>query len=265
MSPPGGRRAEPPGSPHRSGQPSEIARWSDLRRFTAARVALGRAGNGLPTAAHLDFQEAHARARDAVWSALDAAALGLDGGLGGDVRSVASEAADRRTYLLRPDLGRRLREGDRAALAANPAPGRAALVLADGLCPAGVQAQGAALVGALRAALGAFAGPVVAASQARVALGDDIGEALGAAAAVVIIGERPGLSAQDSVGLYVTWAPRRGMTDAERNCVSNVRPGGLSVADAAAKAAWLLGRARALGATGVALKDEMPRISSDAR
>ncbi len=254
MSPPDGRRADSPGGLNRSGQPSEVSRWSDLRRFTAARVALGRAGNGLPTAAHLDFQEAHARARDAVWSALDAAALGIEG----DVRQVASEAADRRTYLLRPDLGRRLREADRAALAARPAPGKLALVLADGLCPAGVQAQAPALVAALRAALGGFAGPVVVASQARVALGDEIAEALGAAAAVVIIGERPGLSAQDSVGLYVTWAPRRGRTDAERNCISNVRPGGLSVADAAAKAAWLLGRARALGATGVALKDEMP-------
>jgi len=243
-------------SPPEDGAPSGgVARWSDLRRFTAARVALGRAGNGLPTAAHLDFQEAHARARDAVWSALDAEALALPG----DVRRVASEAPDRRAYLLRPDLGRRLRAEDRAALAASPAPGRVVLVLADGLCPAGVQAQGAALIEALRAALEG-AGPVVVATQARVALGDDIGEALGAAAIAVIIGERPGLSTQDSVGLYLTWAPRRGRTDAERNCISNIRPGGVPVAEAAAKAAWLLRGARALGATGVALKDEMPAI-----
>ncbi|MBY0339298.1 MAG: ethanolamine ammonia-lyase light chain EutC, partial [Acetobacteraceae bacterium] len=137
------------------------------------------------------------------------------------------------------------------------APGRIALVVADGLCAAGVQGQAAALVAALRAAL-PDAGPVVVAQQARVALGDDIGEALQAAAVVTIIGERPGLSAQDSVGLYLTWAPRRGRTDAERNCISNVRPGGLSCGEAAAKAAWLLRGAKALGATGVALKDEMP-------
>ena len=166
----------------------EITRWTDLRRLTEARVALGRAGNGLPTAAHLDFQEAHARARDAVWSALDATTLGIEG----DVRHVASDAPDRRTYLLRPDLGRRLRAEDRAALAAEPARGTVALVVADGLCAAGVQSQAAALVDALRAAM-PDAGPVIVAQQARVALGDDIGEALQAAAVVMIIGERPGL------------------------------------------------------------------------
>jgi ethanolamine ammonia-lyase small subunit len=235
---------------------SGVTRWSDLRRFTAARVALGRVGNGLPTAALLDLQEAHARARDAVWSMLDAGALGIEG----DVRRVASEAGDRRSYLLRPDLGRRLREADRAALAADPAPGRIAIIVADGLCPAGVEAQAVSLVAALRQAL-PEPGPVVIAIQARVALGDDIGAALAASAVVVLIGERPGLSAQDSVGLYLTWAPRRGRSDAERNCISNIRPGGLAVGEAAAKAAWLLGQARALGASGVALKDEMPAAS----
>lgn len=232
----------------------EVSKWSDLRRFTSARVALGRAGNGLPTSAHLDFQEAHARARDAVWSSLDRVTLGL---ACEDVREARSEAPDRRAYLLRPDLGRRLRAEDRAALASRPAPRQVALVVADGLCPAGVQAQAASLVAALRRAI-PDAGPTIVATQARVALGDDIGEALGASAVVVIVGERPGLSAQDSVGLYVTWAPRRGRTDAERNCISNVRPGGMPVAEAAAKAGWLLGQARQLGATGVALKDEMP-------
>lgn len=215
-----------------------------LRRFTAARVALGRAGTSLPTAAHLDFQEAHAAARDAVWSALDPVALGLEAPV------VQSEARDRREYLLRPDLGRRLRAPDRARL---PRTGGVVVVVADGLCATGVQTQAAALLRAFDAPW-----PVVIAQQARVALGDDVGEAMGADAVVVLIGERPGLSAQDSVGLYLTWAPRRGRTDAERNCISNIRPGGLSHADAAAKLHWLLRGARALGASGIALKDEMP-------
>lgn len=233
--------------------------WSDLRRFTAARVALGRAGNAQPTAAHLDFVEAHARARDAVWSALDPDALAA--ALGPATACVASEAPDRRSYLLRPDLGRRLRAADRTALAAQAQPGCFAIVIADGLCATGVQAQAPALVGALRPGL-ATAGwqvaPVVLASQARVALGDDIGEALGAAAVVVLIGERPGLTALDSMGAYLTWAPRRGRRDAERNCISNIRPGGLDTAEAARKLLWLLAGARRMGATGIALKDDEP-------
>lgn len=226
--------------------------WRDLRRFTDARVGLGRAGTAQPTAAHLDFQEAHARARDAVWSALDVAAL--EAAIARPVLRVRSAAADRRDYLLRPDLGRRLAEG--SALPA--APGRIALVVADGLCATGVQRHAPGVLDLLVPALPLPAAPIVVAEQARVALGDDIGAAMGAAAVVVLIGERPGLSTTDSLGLYITWAPRRGRTDAERNCISNVRPGGLSYADAAAKAAWLLCAAAALGATGVALKDEMP-------
>lgn len=233
-----------------------VSRWDDLRRFTTARVGLGRAGNAQPTAAHLDFQAAHAQARDAVWSALDAAALAM----ALDAPVVASAAADRRRYLLRPDLGRRLREADRPALAALARPGCCAIVVADGLCASGVQAQGPALVGLLRPALAAAGWPVrvAVATQARVALGDEIGEALGAAAVLVLIGERPGLSALDSVGAYLTWAPRRGRTDADRNCVSNIRPAGLSAEAAAAKLLWLIGAARRLGASGVALKDEAP-------
>ncbi|MCU0888305.1 MAG: ethanolamine ammonia-lyase subunit EutC [Rubritepida sp.] len=223
---------------------TELAAWSSLRRFTAARVALGRAGTALPTAAHLDFQEAHAAARDAVWSELRPEALGLAAPV------VRSEARDRREYLLRPDLGRRLRAEDATRL---PRTGGVVVVIADGLCATGVQAQAAALVAAFGATW-----PAVIALQARVAIGDDIGAAMGAEAVVVMIGERPGLSAQDSVGLYLTWQPRRGRTDAERNCISNIRPGGMTHADAAAKLHWLLRGARALGATGVALKDEMP-------
>jgi ethanolamine ammonia-lyase small subunit len=238
------------------------ARWQALRRFTSARVALGRVGNGLPTAAHLDFQEAHARARDAVWSALDLDRLVADcAGLGLPLLRVASQVADRRTYLLRPDLGRRLREADRQRLARSPTPGAYLLVVADGLCAAGVQAQAplllAELVPMLKAARMA-PGPLVLAGQGRVALGDEIGEALQAAMVAVLIGERPGLSATDSLGVYLTWAPRHGRTDAERNCLSNIRPGGLTPRAAAAKLAWLMQQAAGLGATGLALKDEAP-------
>ncbi len=231
--------------------------WRDLRRFTDARVGLGRAGSAVPTAAHLDFQEAHAMARDAVWSALDVERLAADlAPLGLPVLRLRSAAADRRTYLLRPDLGRRLDESTRAGLPR--APGCVAFLVADGLCATGVQHHAPAVLARLLPALTLPAGPVVIAEQGRVALGDDVGEALGAAAIVVLIGERPGLSATDSLGLYLTWAPRRGRSDAERNCISNVRPAGLSYDDAAAKAAWLLRAAQGMGGTGVALKDDMP-------
>jgi ethanolamine ammonia-lyase small subunit len=234
--------------------------WAALRRFTTARVALGRAGNGLPTAAHLDFQQAHAQARDAVWSALDMPALLA--ALAGVVPAwppvvVRSAVADRRTYLMRPDLGRRLAEGEAAKLPR--APGSVAFLLADGLCALGVQVHAPAVLARIAAglpAIGLEAGPVVVAGQGRVALGDVVGEAIGAAAVVVLIGERPGLSAMDSMGLYLTWAPRQGRSDAERNCISNIRPAGLSYDAAAGKALWLLRAARAMGATGVALKDE---------
>jgi ethanolamine ammonia-lyase small subunit len=235
------------------------ARWLDLRRYTTARVALGRAGNGLPTAAHLDFQEAHARARDAVWSGLDVEAL--EATLGTTTLRVASEAEDRRAFLLRPDLGRRLLEADRARLPRMA--GCLALVVADGLCATGVQRHAAPLLArtipALRDA-GWQLSPIIIASQARVALGDEIGEALGAQAVAVLIGERPGLSAQDSLGVYLTWAPRRGRSDAERNCISNIRREGLGHDEASQKLLWLMAAARRLGATGIALKDEQEAL-----
>ena len=231
------------------------ARWSDLRRFTSARVALGRVGNGMPTKAHLDFQAAHAAARDAVHAALDVAALCADLTAAG-LPSVAvhSEAADRRTYLLRPDLGRRLR--DRGTIP--PMPGAMLFVVCDGLSALAVQRHAASL---LRHAVPRIAGPVapvIVAEQGRVALGDDIGEAMGAAAVAVLIGERPGLSAADSLGVYLTWQPRRGRTDAERNCISNIRLEGLPPEAAADKLLWLIGVMRRLRLTGVTLKDEQP-------
>jgi ethanolamine ammonia-lyase small subunit len=237
---------------------SPPVKWRDLRRFTDARVALGRVGNALPTAAHLDFQEAHARARDAVWSRLDMTQLEAAlAPLGLPLQRVTSQAEERRRYLLRPDLGRKLAEDSTLP----QAKGSIALVVADGLCARGVQQQAPALLAALVPALskaGFAPSPIIMAEQARVALGDDIAEAMQAAAVVMLIGERPGLSATDSMGLYITWAARRGRNDAMRNCISNIRPGGLSADFAAAKALWLVAEARKLGATGVALKDEMP-------
>jgi ethanolamine ammonia-lyase small subunit len=214
----------------------------------------------LPTAAHLDFQEAHARARDAVHSRLDAAALEAAlAPCGLPVVRVASQAPDRRAYLLRPDLGRRLREADRNRLPA--APGAFLFVVADGLCATGVQAGAPALIAAVIPLLrraGLEVAPIVIADQARVALGDEIGGAMGAALVAVLIGERPGLTALDSLGAYLTFNPRPGRRDAERNCISNIRPGGLSAPQAAQKLAWLAGAALRLGETGVALKDEQP-------
>ena len=229
------------------------ARWEDLRRFTPARVALGRVGNGLPTAAHLDFQAAHAAARDAVQAALDVAVLRADLDAAGLVSIVVhSEAPDRRAYLLRPDLGRRLR--DRAAIP--PFPSAMLFVVCDGLSATAVQRHAVRLLQNVVPRLPGPVAPIVVAEQGRVALGDDVGEAMGAEAVAVLIGERPGLSAADSLGVYLTWQPRRGRTDAERNCISNVRPDGLTPEAAGDKLLWLIAAMRRLRLTGIRLKDE---------
>lgn len=242
--------------------PALAERWQDLRRFTTARVALGRAGHALPTSAHLEFQEAHARARDAVWSALDVGQLERGFGEAGiATRRVASEAPDRRTYLLRPDLGRRLPPAAAERLHADARQGCFAIVVADGLCASGVQQAAIPLVRSLLGGLertGWIVAPVVIATQARVALADDVGEALDAAATAIIIGERPGLSALDSVGIYLTWSPRRGRNDSERNCISNIRTAGLTTEEATHKLLWLIDAARRLGKTGVLLKEATP-------
>ncbi|MGY1722825.1 ethanolamine ammonia-lyase subunit EutC [Blastococcus sp. SYSU DS0533] len=233
--------------------------WAVLRAATRARVALGRAGDGLPTARELEFRLAHAVARDAVQEPLDPALVraGLDGV---PVVEVRSAAADRAEYLQRPDLGRRLAPG-----CTLPRDGSdVAIVLADGLSPRAVHEHGPALTAALLDRLqGWSVGPVVLATQARVALGDAIGAALGARVVLVLIGERPGLSSADSLGVYLTWDPRPGRADSERNCVSNVRPPhGLGYAEAADVVVRLLTSARELGASGVALKDEGPALGA---
>ncbi|MCX7375713.1 MAG: ethanolamine ammonia-lyase subunit EutC [Alphaproteobacteria bacterium] len=229
--------------------------WRDLRRFTPARVALGRVGNGLPTAAHLEFQAAHAAARDAVHAELNVEQLTADLAAAGlSSTTIHSACPDRRTYLLRPDLGRRLAPGEAARLPRTPG---IAFVVADGLSATAVQRHAAPLLAQVMPALGQ-SGPVIIARQGRVALGDEIGAALGADAVAVLIGERPGLSTPDSLGIYLTWQPRPGRTDAERNCISNIRPEGLPIPEAAAKLLWLIAAMRRLGLTGVALKDEQP-------
>lgn len=233
--------------------------WSELRRFTPARIALGRAGASLPTDEVLRFGLAHARARDAVYRALDFDALGAAlEGAGFQSLRVRSRAPDRARFLLRPDLGRSLdAQSEQSLRAARSTPCDLLFVIADGLSAAAVQQHSVPMIEAARALLpDAKIGPIVIAEQGRVALGDAIGELLGARFVVMLIGERPGLSSPDSMGIYLTREPRIGRTDAERNCISNVRPDGLAPALAARKLAWLMVAARRIGATGVALKDQ---------
>jgi len=233
--------------------------WTQLRSHTPARIALGRAGPAVPTREVLAFGAAHARARDAVHHALDEETLeaGLRRAGYAPVR-VQSAAPDRATYLTRPDLGRRLDEESARRLVAPASPPQIVVAIEDGLSAIAVQRHALPLLAGLRVvAPGRWGGvPVVVALQGRVALGDEIGELLAARLVVVMIGERPGLSAPDSLGLYVTHAPRVGRTDAERNCISNVRPEGLAYAAAAAKLDWLAAEALRRGLTGVGLKDE---------
>ncbi|WP_280233100.1 ethanolamine ammonia-lyase subunit EutC [Nocardia cyriacigeorgica] len=238
--------------------------WAELRATTQARIGLGRSGNALPTTRVLEFRAAHAAARDAVHTALDVDALHerlAAAGLGEPLR-VHSRARDRAEYLRRPDLGRIPAEPwpftDAHAAAPGSVTAEIGIVLADGLSPGALTAHGPAMVDALIAEFGphaSFAPPVIA-TQARVALGDHIAAAMGVATVLVLIGERPGLSVADSLGVYLTHHPRPGRTDADRNCVSNIhRPNGLGYRQAARIVAGLVAGARRLGRSGVDLKD----------
>jgi len=236
--------------------------WAALRRFTAARVGLGRSGVSMPTAQVLAFELAHARARDAVLTPLDTDALRLQltassKAWGLDCISVASRAATRSAYLANPGLGRRLHDDSRSLLLAQrirrtrllnlaEPPEHVwdlAFVISDGLSSTAVASHATPVlcsVMPLLSGLGLSIAPLVIASQARVALGDDVGEILGARMSISLIGERPGLSSPDSLGIYMTYAPRVGRSDAERNCISNVRPEGLAYTLAAEQIiAWL--------------------------
>lgn len=235
--------------------------WAHLRQHTTARIALGRTGVSLPTRELLDFALAHAQARDAIHLPLDSDRLSAELQQQGWPAPLLlhSQARDRHEYLLRPDLGRRLDAAsvERIGAAAAGRPDLV-LVLGDGLSALGIQQHGAALLGAIRRAIDPALrlGLLVVVSQARVAVADEVGERLGAAAVAMVVGERPGLSSPDSVGIYLTHAPRVGCSDAQRNCISNVRPAGQDLETAARRLAWLLGESRRLGLTGVGLKDQ---------
>jgi ethanolamine ammonia-lyase small subunit len=237
--------------------------WSALRRHTTARIALGRAGGSLPTRELLDFQLAHARARDAVHHPVDFALLAqqITARTGREPLRLASAAEDRTTYLRRPDLGRSLSAASRTLLmdrGSTPAPDLA-LLIGDGLSGHAVERNALPLLEAL---LPRLAGrewqlsPILLVTHARVAIQDEIGALLGARLSVVLIGERPGLGVPDSLAAYFTWAPRPGRKDSERNCISNIRVGGLPPAAAAERLVGLLDAAFARQLSGVALKDE---------
>ena len=238
-----------------------------LRALTPARVGLARTGVSLATRELLDFEQSRAQARDAVQGRLEAAALAtaLAEMTNVEVLRLHSAAADRATYLQRPDLGRMLDAQSRELLAAKPAVKESqeavAVIVADGLSALAVERHALALIAELLPRLGAFRlAPVSVVEQGRVAIGDEIGLALGAEISVVLIGERPGLSSPDSLGAYITWEPRPGRTDAERNCISNIRGNlrgeGLSYAQAAAQLVYYLTEARRRRLTGVALKEQ---------
>lgn len=245
-------------------QPIVVANpWGKLRQYTPARIALGRSGTSLPTKPHLEFQLAHARARNAVHHELDDATLmkalatrGLKAEL------LHSAAGNRPVYLQRPDKGRRLDDDSRAKLESlgRPAtPYDVAFVIGDGLSSFAIEENATAFLDIMLPKLkehGWTVAPLVVVKEARVAVGDEVGQLLGAQMVVVLIGERPGLSSPDSMGIYLTYQPRVGMTDESRNCISNVRKEGLSYAGAAHKLGYLMTEARGRKLSGVNLKDE---------
>jgi ethanolamine ammonia-lyase small subunit len=227
-----------------------------LRDYTSARVGLGSVGHSLPTAALLEFNLDHARARDAVHRELGALAI--------QAIEVHSAARDRTEYLRRPDLGRRLDPPSQLKL--SPGEYDAAIVIADGLSALAVERHAMKTVAALERYLkedGWRIAPLVIARQARVALGDEIGFRLGARMVVILIGERPGLSSPDSLGAYLTYDPREGRSDAERNCISNIRDQGLDPDHAAYKLWFLMKESRRLKLSGIELKEDTPALIAD--
>jgi ethanolamine ammonia-lyase small subunit len=248
--------------------------WLQLRRLTPARIALGRTGTSLPTNAQLDFQFAHAQARDAVHLPFDHAGLSAQlGEHGRESLLLHSAAVDRNSYLQRPDLGRKLSDESAQALrehaAAHPGGVDLAIVVADGLSALAVHRHTLPFLTRLEEQMSADGwsmAPVVLVEQGRVAVGDEIGQLLGAKMLVMLIGERPGLSSPDSLGLYFTYNPKTGLTDAYRNCISNVRLEGLSYGMAAHRLLYLMREACRRQLSGVNLKDEaqVQTLESDA-
>ena len=248
--------------PQRAPENDEL--WTKLRRLTTARIGLRRTGASLATGPLLDFQLAHARARDAVHEPLDQPRLAAEiGGLGIPVLAVSSAAEDRQRYLMRPDLGRRLAPGAEAALALYKGAYDVVFVVTDGLSAGAVQTHAQPVLAGVLSALRAEdwrIGPVVVVRHGRVAVGDAVATALLSNCLVVLIGERPGLTAPDSMGAYLTWQPGMHTTDANRNCISNIRPEGIDYADAAFKLAHLLRAMRTKRISGLQLKDDSDRL-----
>jgi len=237
-----------------------------IRDFTSARVSLGRAGNGMPTEPLLALRLAHARARDAVHTPLDVRSLrGELSEAGFQSIAVRSDVQNRGEYLRRPDRGRRLNASDRETLVAQAGDFEIVPVIADGLSATAIHRHAVPLLAlAMREWYAAHyrVAPVIVCEGARVAIGDDIGASLGSKLSVVLIGERPGLSSPDSLGIYLTWQPRRGRNDAERNCISNVRPEGLSYEAAAALLMFLCRESLRRGLTGTSLKADLQQLTS---
>jgi ethanolamine ammonia-lyase small subunit len=238
--------------------------WAGLRRLTAARIGLKRTGASLATGPLLDFKLAHARARDAVHEPLDDARLTAElAGLGATALGVASAVAERQHYLMRPDLGRRLAPGAEATLAAHAARYDVVFVVTDGLSARAVQNHAQPVLAGVLPRLrteGWNIAPLVVVCHGRVAIGDVIAALLGADCVAVLIGERPGLTAPDSMGAYLTWQPDPHTTDAGRNCISNIRPDGIGYADAANKLVHMLRAMRGRRVSGVQLKDDSDRL-----
>jgi ethanolamine ammonia-lyase small subunit len=255
--------AVPPDRPPRPTSEDD-ALWGELRQLTAARIGLKRTGASLATGPLLDFRLAHARARDAVREPLDEARLMAEiTSLGLPVIAVASAAEDRQRYLMRPDLGRRLAPSAEATLAPHGGGHDVVFVIADGLSARAVQMHAQPVLAGVLPVLrteGWRIAPLVIARHGRVALGDAIATALRADCVAVLIGERPGLTAPHSMGAYLTWQPRPQTTDADRNCISNIRPEGIGYADAAFKLAYMLRSMRARRLSGVRLKDDSERL-----
>ena len=244
--------------------------WHQLRQLTTARIALGRSGGSLPTSERLAFHLAHARARDAVVSGFHAAELAARLRRFGETFVVDSAARDRAEFLRRPDLGRKLAAASREELeqlAVKLPPPDIVIVVSDGLSTHAVMTQCEPMLAALLPLIlgsGWTYGPLIVARQGRVALQDEIGALFKARLSVMLLGERPGLGSADSLGAYFTYAPAPGRTDAERNCISNIRAGGITPADAAAKLHGLIARSLHLQISGVSLKDDAtPAIGSD--
>jgi ethanolamine ammonia-lyase small subunit len=251
-------------------EPSTQDPWQVLRTLTDARIALGRAGSSVPTGPQLDFQWAHARARDAVHHPLDLASTkaALEN-LSPEVYLAQSAAKDRLTYLQRPDLGRRLDTDSRKRLDALAAKTKESpdlvIVIADGLSALAIERNAARFLSSLLPALQGQAftlAPLILVQQGRVAIGDEIGEVLKAKMVAILIGERPGLSSPDSMGIYLSWQPTIGLQDSARNCLSNIRPQGLSDVVAVEKFMYLLCEATRRQLTGVALKDETIQLGA---